>query len=121
MLSNEKGFTLIEIIVSAAILALLGIVVTGILSQSMKSNMHGSEVTIAVSIAQEKVEELRSLQYDELYIQTPLTTEEEIYINNKLFKRKVNVIVENNNLIKIIVSVSLKGRETELVTYKGKY
>jgi prepilin-type N-terminal cleavage/methylation domain-containing protein len=121
MLSSEKGFTLIEIIVSTAILALLGIAATGILSQTMKSNMHGSETTIAVSIAQEKVEELKSLHYDELYIQTPLITEEEIDINNKLFKRKVNIVVENNNLIKIIVSVHLKGRETELVTYKGKY
>jgi prepilin-type N-terminal cleavage/methylation domain-containing protein len=117
---SEKGYTLIEIIVSTTILALLGIVSAGIITQTMQSNIHGSEITMAVSIAQEKVEELKALKYDDLYNQR-LVTEEVIEINNKILKRRVNIISENGGLIKIIVTVHLKGREIEIVTYKGKF
>lgn len=121
MFSGQKGFTLIEIIISTAIIALLSLTVGGVLSESFKTNAQELDSMIAVSIAQGKVEELRSQSFVKIYKELPIVTEKDISFNGKVFKQKINVFLENDSLIKIVVSVQLKGGELQLVTYKGNY
>lgn len=63
--SNQQGFTLIEVLISMVILS-VGILATSQLQLSfMQSNVKARIMTLGTAQAQEKIEELMSLPYDD--------------------------------------------------------
>lgn len=63
-LHNNKGFTLIEIMVSIAIIAMGIFAVMSLVITVMKGNTLSKRVTTATTIAQGKMEDFKSMDYD---------------------------------------------------------
>ncbi len=63
-LHNNKGFTLIEIMISIAIIAIGIFAVMSLIITVMKGNTLSKRVTTATTIAQGKMEDFKSMDYD---------------------------------------------------------
>ncbi len=63
-LYNNKGFTLIEIMISIAIIAIGIFAVMSLIITVMKGNTLSKRVTTATTIAQGKMEDFKSMDYD---------------------------------------------------------
>lgn len=62
---NEKGFTLLETSIALVILLVAGLGVVSLFTYSIRFNSGGDDRAMAVSIAQEQVEQLRSVKFDD--------------------------------------------------------
>ncbi len=60
---NQKGFSLIEVLIGLILLAIGLLAVAGMQITSVRGNHFGSNLTEATLFAQNKLEELRSLPY----------------------------------------------------------
>ncbi len=65
-LRNNKGFTLIEIMISIAIIAIGIFAVMSLIITVMKGNTLSKRVTTATTIAQGKMEDFKSMDYDSI-------------------------------------------------------
>jgi prepilin-type N-terminal cleavage/methylation domain-containing protein len=63
---NSKGFTLIEILISLAILSLSLLALAGLMVVTTKNNSFGGHLTEAVTFAQDKLEELRAINWSNI-------------------------------------------------------
>lgn len=69
--SGEDGFTLIEVLVAAVILALASLAVFGVLAAATRNAQRATATQVALDRAQEEIEKLHSLSYSELALTTP--------------------------------------------------
>ncbi len=65
-LRNNKGFTLIEIMISIAIIAIGIFAVMSLIITVMKGNTLSKRVTTATTIAQGKMEDFKNMDYDSI-------------------------------------------------------
>lgn len=65
-LHQEHGFTLIEVMIAAVVLALASASVFGVMAASVRNNSRAESTQIALNRAQREMEKLHSLSYDEL-------------------------------------------------------
>lgn len=73
VLNNEKGFTLVELLVSMLIFAIGVAALTQTLLATVRGNNLGNRETIAVTIANAKMDELRGVDPSSFYTDTRLT------------------------------------------------
>lgn len=119
MLLKERGFTLIENLVSIFVLSLLILVTLAFFTQSSKMNKRSGELTTAIFLAQDKIEEIKGTPFTVIYNEAPRQYEEEIMVEGEVFIRKVILTVENEMAIDVEVEViTQKGREIYLATHK---
>ncbi|NLZ52782.1 MAG: type II secretion system protein [Thermoanaerobacteraceae bacterium] len=118
---NKRGYTLIEIIMAVTILALIVVPVSTLLSQSVFSNIKSKEMTIATALAQEKIEELKALSFDQVRARHGIQMEEDLKSDDFYFDRSVQIQLKNANLIKITVKVKGDNGVVHFATYRGKY
>jgi len=64
--TNSKGFTLIEVLITLIILAVSLLALAGLMATTTKSNASGGQITEASTIAQDRLEELRAVQWDNI-------------------------------------------------------
>jgi type II secretory pathway pseudopilin PulG len=62
-LKNDKGFTLAEVLVSGVILAIGLLGIASMMAGSVRGNDFGKRLTIADSLAQQRMEEFKNLSY----------------------------------------------------------
>ncbi len=62
-LIKSKGFTLIEMLVAIIILSLAMLALAGLMVTTTKNNSFGGHITEAATLAQDKLEELRTLPW----------------------------------------------------------
>lgn len=60
------GFTLIEVLISLAILSLSLLALAGLMVITTKNNSFGNYLTEAVTLAQDKLEELRAISWNDI-------------------------------------------------------
>ncbi len=128
---SERGFTLIELVISVTIMSVVVLGVSQMWLVSIKANIRASQKSQASYLAQAKMEELRSKDYGEL----TETGETGISVNefgdetlNNLYNGKyfVSEIMNNGEgaaLREIKVNVWRKDDEInkiELVTWKAR-
>lgn len=65
-LPKSKGFTLIEVLVALVILSFSLLALAGLMVTTTKNNSFGSNMTEAATFAQDKLEELRAIKWDDL-------------------------------------------------------
>ena len=63
---NSKGFTLIEVLVSLVILAISLLALAGLMTTSTRNTASGGRLTEAATFAQDKLEELRAIKWDDV-------------------------------------------------------
>lgn len=62
----EDGFTLLEVVISAALLAIVVLSLAGLFGSGFAASIKAGQITQAAALAQETMEELRACSYAEL-------------------------------------------------------
>ncbi len=70
LVGREEGFTLIEVLMAAVILALASLAVFGVLAAATRNAQRATASQVALDRAQEEIEKLHSLSYSELALTT---------------------------------------------------
>lgn len=112
VIQNNNGFTLLEILVAALVLAVGFLGMVGVSTSVMRGNSYSSRLTTATILAQEKVEELRGLGYSGLPDSDGTTVEDYHTIKGyPLFRRTVStdLIHAADGLKKATVAVFWDG------------
>lgn len=65
-LRKTNGFTLIEVLVALIILSFSLLALAGLLVTTTKNNSFGSHMTEAATFAQDKLEELRAMRWEDI-------------------------------------------------------
>ena len=63
---NSKGFTLIEVLIALVILAVSLLALAGLMTTTTKNTASGGRLTEAATFAQDKLEELRAIKWDDV-------------------------------------------------------
>ena len=71
---NERGFTLIETSISMVVMMVAGLAVSSLFVFSMQNNVGGNERALAMAVAQQQMEQLRSLSFDSTSLSAGTTT-----------------------------------------------
>ena len=66
MKMNKKGFSLIELMVSMAILAIGLLGLAGLQGTAINGNHHGNMISQATVLAQDTIEQIRNTDYDDI-------------------------------------------------------
>jgi Tfp pilus assembly protein PilV len=61
---SERGFTLIETSISMVVMMVAGLAVSSLFVFSLQNNVGGNERALAMAVAQQQMEQLRSLSFD---------------------------------------------------------
>jgi type IV pilus assembly protein PilV len=69
-LAFDNGFTLIEILIALVILSIGLMALAGIQVSALKGNAFSKRMTTAVSIAEQMVEQIRNIPYDNIQSQS---------------------------------------------------
>jgi len=67
LLLKSKGFTLIEVLVALVILSFSLLALAGLMVTTTKNNAFGGHMTEAATFAQDKLEELRAIKWENLF------------------------------------------------------
>ncbi|MFQ5918099.1 MAG: prepilin-type N-terminal cleavage/methylation domain-containing protein [Candidatus Binatia bacterium] len=89
---NDRGFTLLEILVAVTLLSIGLLGVAGLTVGIMRGNRHSNMTTTATTLAQDKIEDVRANGYSG----TPAGTFPEPYNNADFpFYKRVTVVTDN--------------------------
>lgn len=116
---NQKGFTLIELLMAVAVLAVIATPIFGLYSATFKNNQAAKDKTIAVALAQAKLEELKSKDYEELTVMIGNDIQETPVEEGSKFNRRTEVFQKSPGLLEIRVTVYWNDGEMKLSTLKG--
>jgi type II secretion system protein I len=117
----DKGFTLVEITVAVAILGIVVASLLGLFAQSLFASKFSKEITAATLLAQEKIEEIKGLSFEELQKAEGLT-EETVELSDMEFTIYKKIEKIDDALMKISVEVKTKNNKgVRIVTYRGKF
>lgn len=71
---DERGFTLIETAISMVVMMIAGLAVSSLFVFSTQNNVGGNERALAMAVAQQQMEQLRSLSFDSTSLNAGTTT-----------------------------------------------
>ena len=115
-----KGFTLLEILISLVIVTVSIVFISGAFSSSMVGSVDAEKTTVAMNLAQRRMEEMRNLDFD-----TGIIAEAKADVSGfSGFQREVSVSEPQTDLKQVTVTVywTYKGDEISvpLVVYISK-
>lgn len=119
-LTSSEGFFLIEKLLAAALISTVAISVSGLFFLSQNVTSFGIYQTMAVAIAQDKIEELKAVPFSELKAAGNQTFTENIFERRIDFER-MTTLVWDKDLVEIMVTVSWEGRQMTFVTCRGDF
>lgn len=71
---NERGFSLIETSISMVVMMVAGLAVSSLFVFSTQNNVGGNERALAMAVAQQQMEQLRSVSFDSPNLSAGTTT-----------------------------------------------
>ena len=71
---GERGFTLIETSISMVVMMIAGLAVSSLFVFSLQNNVGGGERALAMAVAQQQLEQLRSVTYEDATLIEGTTT-----------------------------------------------
>lgn len=115
-----KGFTLLEVLIAIVIFTVGIVTIVGLFSTGLVGSTDAENTTIAMNLAQRRMEEIRNLDFD-----TGIVNENKAEVSGfSGFQRKVAVTEPQTDLKQVTVTVywTSKGGEpnVSLVTYVSK-
>ena len=117
---KNKGFSLIEVVIAMSVMAFALIAIYSVFIRGASDIDYGKKKTIATTAAQEKLEQLRSLHFDDPLLTAGADT---VTINNFTVDRIWTVTNMGPQLKEIKVDVIWKGRssnQTYTITTKKR-
>ena len=66
MKSNDKGFSLIEVMIAIVILSIGLLGLAGLQATAINGNHHGNTIGLATALAQDTIEQIRNAAYDDV-------------------------------------------------------
>lgn len=72
--NNENGFTLIEASIALLVMMVVGLAVSSLFAYSIHNNLGGSERALSMAVAQQELEQLRSVSFDDSTLAIGTTT-----------------------------------------------
>lgn len=71
---GEAGFSLVELTISLVVMMVAGLAVASLFFYSIQNNVGGSERALAMALAQQQMEQLRSVRFDDATLSAGTTT-----------------------------------------------
>lgn len=71
---GERGFTLVETSISMVVMMVAGLAVSSLFVFSMQNNVGGNERALAMAVAQQQLEQLRSVTFEDTTMTVGTTT-----------------------------------------------
>jgi type II secretion system protein I len=115
MTGKEKGFTLVEVLIAVMVLAIAFLAMYQMQAMAVRGNETANQVTIATMLAQDKMEQIRNANYDDV---TNLNFPAENYgmvPKFRQFRREV-AVTENGRVKTVRVTVLWKVVRTYRVS-----
>jgi type II secretory pathway pseudopilin PulG len=97
--ANEHGFTLIETTIAMMIMMIAGLGVLSLFTYSIGYNSGGDDRAVAISIAQQQIEQLRSVQFTDsiLNVSTATVLTPDTISNGRTYRVTRTVTGSNND------------------------
>ena len=111
---GERGFTLIETSISMVMMMVAGLAVSSLFVFSMQNNVGGNERALAMAVAQQQLEQLRSVSFEDATMTvgsttTTITNGEHNYTVVKAITDETNNDGSAKQLRKITITVTPVG------------
>jgi Tfp pilus assembly protein PilV len=111
---NERGFSLIETCIAMVVMMVAGLAVSSLFVFSMQNNVGGSERALAMAVAQQQLERLRSVNFEDTTMNagsstSTVTSGGHNYTVVKTITNETNPNGSNKQLRKITVTVTPLG------------
>jgi len=71
---GERGFTLIETTISMVVMMIAGLAISSLFVFSLQNNVGGADRALAMAVAQQQLEQLRSVTYEDSTLNVGATT-----------------------------------------------
>src|SRR6266481_9559860 len=96
---TERGFTLIETSIAMVILMISGLGVVSLFTYAIAYNSGGNDRAVAISIAQQQIEELRSVPFTNSVLNTTAVTGTVLspIVNNGRSYQVTRTVIGSNN------------------------
>jgi type IV pilus assembly protein PilV len=105
-ISVEEGFTLIEIMIALVVMSIGLTALAAVQISAIRGNAFSKRMTTAVSIADEKIEQIKSIQYANIISESSI----QITQSNMNFTRQVTVTdnspLPNSRKVEVVVTWS---------------
>jgi len=112
---KENGFTLVEVMIAVMVLAIAFLAMYQMQAMAVRGNETANQVTIATVLAQDKMEEIRNTNYDDVTNLNFPTENYGMVPNFPQFRREV-AVTENGRVKTVRVTVLWKVVRTYRVS-----
>ena len=111
---GERGFTLVETSISMVVMMVAGLAVSSLFVFSMQNNVGGNERALAMAVAQQQLEQLRSVTFEDTTMSAGTTTStitngDKNYSVVKTITDETNANGSDKQLRKITITVTPIG------------
>jgi Tfp pilus assembly protein PilV len=72
--AGQRGFTLIETSISMVVMMVAGLAISSLFAFSLQSNVGGADRALAMAVAQQQLEQLRSVSFEDSTLDVGATT-----------------------------------------------
>jgi len=105
---NKRGFTLIEVMIAIFLLAVALLGLVSVTTTVIKGNSFSETMTMATTLAKDKMEELKNTAYDNLGNSTDYASSDgsTTIAGNAFYTRTATIGAEANNMKAISVTVT---------------
>ncbi|MEM4245089.1 MAG: prepilin-type N-terminal cleavage/methylation domain-containing protein [Candidatus Nanoarchaeia archaeon] len=111
---NKKGFSLIEVMIAMLILAIALLALAGLMAKATFNNAFGGHMTEAVTFAQDKLEEFRSVSWDN--IPEGVNTDQVNGSTGISYSRRWNVVM-NGDMKTITITINWNDRISHTISF----
>lgn len=111
---GQRGFTLIETSISMVVMMIAGLAVSSLFAFSLQNNIGGADRALAMGVAQQQLEQLRSVTFEDTTLNagtatTTVTSGERSYSVVKTITDETN----NDNSLKQLKKITITVTPTE--------
>lgn len=109
--NNESGFTLIETTISLVVMMVGSLAISSLFLFSSQNNVGGGERALAMAVAQQQLEQIRSVTYEDATLNvgtttTTVTNGSRSYSVETAVANETNTDTSNKNLKRITITVT---------------
>jgi len=109
--NNESGFTLVETTISLVVMMVGSLAISSLFLFSTQNNIGGGERALAMAVAQQQLEQIRSVTYEDVTLNigttsTTVTNGSRSYAVETVVANETNTDNSNKNLRRITITVT---------------